>query len=143
MAISHAGHNHPATPAARAACRKLMNGAGGSPTVQRIEGDGSYIGQHIRRSAANAAIKAQMDRRYDAQETPLDREIGRARANQAARRRMDLDATRRIQPRRSGARVAASSSTCVQAALHTGTGRCACGWHTDNHCYDACSAHAA
>jgi hypothetical protein len=33
----------------------------------------------------------------------------------------------RIQPRRSGARVAATSSTCVQAALHT-RGRCACGW---------------
>jgi hypothetical protein len=33
----------------------------------------------------------------------------------------------RIQPRRSGARVRANSSTCVQAALHTGRGLCACG----------------
>lgn len=33
----------------------------------------------------------------------------------------------RIQPRRSGARVSANASTCVQAALHT-RGRCACGW---------------
>lgn len=33
----------------------------------------------------------------------------------------------RIQPRRSGARVDATSSACVQAALHT-RGRCACGW---------------
>jgi len=35
----------------------------------------------------------------------------------------------RIQPRRSGARVAATSSSCVQAALHT-RGRCACGWES-------------
>jgi len=33
----------------------------------------------------------------------------------------------RIQPRRSGARVTANASACVQAALHT-RGRCACGW---------------
>lgn len=35
----------------------------------------------------------------------------------------------RIQPRRSGARVSANASACVQAALHTGVGTlCACGW---------------
>ena len=34
----------------------------------------------------------------------------------------------RIQPRRSGARVAIDASGCVQAALHTGRGKCACGW---------------
>lgn len=36
----------------------------------------------------------------------------------------------RIQPRRSGARVAADGSACVQAALHVDAhgGRCACGW---------------
>lgn len=34
----------------------------------------------------------------------------------------------RIQPRRSGARVAIDNSGCVQAALHTGRGKCACGW---------------
>lgn len=39
-------------------------------------------------------------------------------------------APKRIQPRRSGARVAVGSSTCVQAALHIDAhgGRCACGW---------------
>ena len=136
MAISHAGHNRPSTPAPRSACRKLMAGSGGSPTVQRIEGDGSYIGQHIRRSAANAAIKAKMDRRYDADEIKMTGQTARKLARHAA-------AADRIQPRRSGARVAASSSTCVQAALHTGTGRCACGWHTENHCYADCTSHAA
>jgi hypothetical protein len=34
----------------------------------------------------------------------------------------------RIQPRRSGARVSGPFASCVQAALHYGTGRCACGW---------------
>jgi len=40
MAISHADHNHPNTPAARAACRKAMAGGGGNPRVARIESDG-------------------------------------------------------------------------------------------------------
>lgn len=61
MAISHTGHNHPATPAARAACRKLA-ASGGSPTRQRIEADG-YVANHIRKTVANAAMKARIDRR--------------------------------------------------------------------------------
>lgn len=60
-------------------------------------------------------------------QAPIDRDIYRAQANQAARRRMDVP---RIQPRRSGARVSAGSSTCVQAALHTSRGLCACGHMT-------------
>ncbi len=39
MAISHAGHDHPATPAARAACRKAM--AGSAPAVGVVLKDGS------------------------------------------------------------------------------------------------------
>ena len=31
MAISHADHNHPNTPTARAACRKFMAGTGKAP----------------------------------------------------------------------------------------------------------------
>jgi hypothetical protein len=42
-------------------------------------------------------------------------------------RRQRTEAALRIQPRRSGARVSAGNSACVQAALHT-RGRCACGW---------------
>jgi hypothetical protein len=134
MAISHAGHNHPATPAARAACRKLMAGGGGAPTNQRIEADG-YIADHIRKTAAAARIKISMDRRYD--EIKMTGDMARRMARTAAK-------ADRIQPRRGGARVAAVSSTCVQAALHTASGRCACGWHTANHCNTsvwACAGH--
>jgi hypothetical protein len=48
-----------------------------------------------------------------------------------AGRNAQIAAKIRIQPRRGGARVAARNTTCVQAALHTGAGRCACGWHTE------------
>lgn len=59
MAISHAGHNHPATPAARAACRKAL-AAGTTTTPVPLD----YISQHIRATAAKHAIKARMDRAY-------------------------------------------------------------------------------
>lgn len=64
-----------------------------------------YIAEHIRKTAANGRFKARMDREY----------------------------ATRIQPRRSGARVSATSSTCVQAALHVDAhgGRCACGWEAE------------
>lgn len=115
MAISHAGHNHPATPAARAACRK----SNGNPRVTRIESDG-YIAGQIRKTAANAAMKTRMDRDYASSEIRMTGDVARRMARQAAK-------ADRIQPRRSGARVATGSSTCVQAALHTGRGLCACG----------------
>jgi hypothetical protein len=50
----------------------------------------------------------------------------KAQITTRARVRQAMNA-QRIQPRRSGARVDASNSTCVQAALHT-RGKCACGW---------------
>lgn len=46
------------------------------------------------------------------------------------KRRQATEAALRIQPRRSGARVSVDSSTCVQAALHTSRGLCACGHMT-------------
>lgn len=96
--IDHTNCTHPRTPAGRRACRAQVSAGAPAPVAP------DYVGEHIRRTAANHAMKARMDREYD--------EV-------------------RIQPRRSGARVAAKSSTCVQAALHTGRGRCACGWHTE------------
>jgi hypothetical protein len=105
MAISHAGHNHPATPAARAACRKST----GNPNVTRIESDGLILTGAVVRRMARTAAKA------------------------------DNMKAARIQPRRSGARVSAGTSTCVQAALHKGNGRCACGWHTEGYCIGTCS----
>lgn len=120
MAISHAGHNHPATPAARSACRKST----GNPMVTRIESDG-YIAEHIRKTAANGRMKARMDREYDAAEIKMTGAVARRMARQIAK----AD-NARIQPKRSGARVSATDSSCVQAALHIDAhgGRCACGW---------------
>ena len=55
MAMSHANCTHPRTPAGRRACR---NGA----QVETPATD--YIGEHIRKTAANHAMKARMDREY-------------------------------------------------------------------------------
>jgi hypothetical protein len=104
MAISHAGHNHPATPAARAACRN----SNGNPRTTRIEADGFNKNRKyadLRGAARTAGRDAQI--------------VAKLRANPA-----------RPQPRRSGARVSTANSTCVQAALHIDAhgGRCACGW---------------
>lgn len=110
--IDHTACTHPRTPAGRRACRQ-----GGSPAPAP-----DYIGDHIRKTAANGAMKARMDRRYDdiKMTGPVARRIGR--------QAMAAD-NARIQPRRSGARVDARKASCVQAALHTpGTIRCACGW---------------
>lgn len=103
MAISHTGHNHPATPAGRRACRATANLIPNASNSFSKPQDVDYIGDHIRKTAANGRMKARMDREYAA----------------------------RIQPRRSGARVSAGAASCVQTALHKGTGRCACGWHTE------------
>jgi hypothetical protein len=118
MAISHAGHNHPATPAARSACRRKL-------TIAEPVATPDYIGEHIRKTAANYAAKARMDRDYDSQEIRMTGPVARRMARQAIKSQ-----NARIQPRRSGARVSSSSSTCVQAALHIDAhgGRCACGW---------------
>lgn len=121
MAISHTGHNHPSTPAGRRACRA----SGGAGDMQATKPD--YIADHIRKTAANSQMKARMDRQYDeADLRGLARTAGRD-AQIVAKLRTKPP---RIQPRRSGARVSADTSTCVQAALHTGRGRCACGWDT-------------
>lgn len=128
MAMSHADCTHPRTPAGRRACR-----AGQTPAPV------DYIGDHIRKVAANHLVKARMDRNYDDAEIRMTSPVARRMARHAAK-------ADRIQPRRSGARVKIDNSGCVQAALHT-TGRCACGWHDARHCEPtiwACdTAHAA
>lgn len=179
MAISHAGHNHPATAAGRRACRA----SGGTGDSQANRGT-DYIAEHIRKVAANGAIKTRMDREYsDAVSTyarthhlspkaeadmreaaaevglkmagggdcncgdpemrtlihsrncPMSPKTEDIKITGPVARRMARTAAKadnmkaeRIQPRRGGARVAARNSTCVQAALHTGKGLCACGW---------------
>lgn len=104
MAISHATCTHPRTPAGRRACRAAQANAD----------------RHIATETGEVTNRrrAGMDMR----------EIrGRART---AGRDAQIAAKLRIQPRRSGARVSAAGSTCVQAALHIDAhgGKCACGW---------------
>lgn len=120
MAISHAGHNHPSTPAARSACRKQM-----------ANGDTPLTGNPIPVSLAGVLA------RTITPEIRMTGPVARRMAKYAVK-------AERIQPRRGGARVSAGASTCVQAALHTGTGRCACGWHAADHCKTevwACAGH--
>lgn len=104
MAISHADHDHKNTPAARAACRRRM-------------------------IIAEPVVKATTHQTTE--NVSGDREI---RMTGPVARRMARQAMKaenaRIQPRRSGARVSARNTSCVQAALHIDAhgGRCACGW---------------
>lgn len=120
--IDHTNCTHARTPAGRRACRAgnaiTSDQAGRMDMPLGVD----YIGDHIRKTAANGAMKARMDRSYD--EVKITGPVARRMAKQA----MAAD-NARIQPRRSGARVDARNASCVQAALHTpGTIRCACGW---------------
>ncbi len=121
MAISHAGHNHPATPAARSACRKRMDN-GQSPRDESAERALGSISDRIARTRPER--KANLDRILG-QEIRMTGAVARRMARQAVK----AD-NARIQPRRSGARVSARNTSCVQAALHIDAhgGRCACGW---------------
>lgn len=118
--IDHTNCTHPRTPAGRRACR---NGA--TAPAPKVD----YIAEHIRKTAANGAMKARMDRKYAEIKAERMAEI-RANADDSreiAEYLVHKAENARIQPRRSGARVSADNSSCVQAALHT-HGRCACGW---------------
>lgn len=118
--IDHTDCTHVSTPAARKLCRSFK-AAAAAPVVEAP----SYITQEINRQVANNAVKARMDRRYDDEELRITGPVARRMARQAM-----AAENARIQPRRSGARVSTTGSTCVQAALHIDShgGRCACGW---------------
>lgn len=105
MAISHAGHDHPSTAAARGACRRKLTIA--EPVVD-----------------ARPVVKAPAIKWTAASVRRAGIAMGKA---QMMREQRD---NARIQPRRSGARVSARNTSCVQAALHIDAhgGRCACGW---------------
>jgi hypothetical protein len=113
--MDHTNCTHLRTPAGRRACRA------GASTPAPVD----YISDHVRKTTANAAMKARMDRDYDSAGIKMTGPVARRMARQAAK----ADAVR-IQPRRSGARVSARNTSCVQAALHIDAhgGRCACGW---------------
>lgn len=119
--IDHTACTHPRTPAGRAACRKLRAGLATKVVNGEIRDLCSTCGKNVVRvgnvncwscntNASPAPIK-------------MTGPVARRMARQAA-------ASDRIQPRRSGARVFADTSTCVQAALHTSRGLCACGHMT-------------
>lgn len=129
MAISHAGHNHPATPAGRRACR-ASGGDGDSQAnrpvgaVRKLAEDAGLVTPAADRNARLDAMKARLDSMAD---EPI--KLSGAQARKIARHAAKADRVR-IQPKRSGARVAIDDSGCVQAALHIGRGKCACGWDT-------------
>jgi hypothetical protein len=102
---SHTGHNHPATPAARRACRA----SSGNPNFQHIDANGF---------TARNTVKA------DRGDIKMTGAVARRMARQVAA----ADRVRRPRPRIQPSRV--TGSACVQAALHTPAngGRCACGW---------------
>ncbi len=76
--IDHTNCTHPRTPAGRRACRQ-----GGSPAPAP-----DYIGDHIRKTAANGAMKARMDRQYDEAERTIDNStIGAEMAKRAQGKR--------------------------------------------------------
>lgn len=121
MAISHADCTHPRTPAGRRACRDAARirdeHQAREPRVGSVDEAIAYVIANPKKAAAAATAKAESWIASYGTDT--------ARARVAARKPSQRPA--RIQPRRSGARVDATASTCVQAALHT-RGRCACGW---------------
>lgn len=117
--IDHTACTHPRTPAGRAACRKLRAG------LATVSTD-AYARAEIRMnrdSQDDPDVRAAFRRVTD--EIKMTGPVARRMARTAAK----AD-NARIQPRRSGARVAVDSSTCVQAALHTSRGLCACGHMT-------------
>ncbi len=66
--IDHTACNHPKTPKARAACRSLRANLAAAidPTaVVTSVSAVDYVGDHIRKVAANYAMKARMDRASD------------------------------------------------------------------------------
>lgn len=109
MAMDHTNCTHPRTPAGRRACRS-GNNLPADTGVNAVYND--FISDRARKAVMNSEIK-------------MTGPVARRIARQAAKADM-----KRIQPRRSGARVSVTGSTCVQAALHIDAhgGRCACGW---------------
>lgn len=144
MAVSHANCTHPRTPAGRRACRAGVAAPKTWTVADALKLASTMTGAEL---AANGNAKTEAwilehgtpaaKRRINAKDR-----VTEIRENAAAARQRENDRMRaagrvakdpkpaRIQPRRSGARVSATGSTCVQAALHIDAhgGRCACGW---------------
>lgn len=149
MPNSHANCTHPRTPAGRRACRAgntvlgmtvVVNGevrdlcATCRKNVVRKGNENCWncapAGSAFNLPPMSDEVKARGAELY-ARSLADNREI---RMTGAVARRMARQAVAadnvRIQPRRSGARVSARNTSCVQAALHIDAhgGSCACGW---------------
>lgn len=130
MAFSHRMCNHPATPAGRKACRTSGVAANVNAAIARIDSHGLVkirtcgCGQAIDPNTTGPTEAGTCGPRYchyavsNSSCGPIDRDIYRSRTSQKARARMERGPI-------VGQLV---GRPCVQAALHTGRGRCACGW---------------
>lgn len=100
--MDHSNCTHPRTPAGRRTCR-----AGGDVNPVR---DLTVAADLVKptKAAANHEMKSRMDRQPEIKMTG-------AMARKLARHAAKADA---MKPK----------GKCVQGALHTGRGRCACGW---------------
>lgn len=107
--IDHTNCNHPRTPAGRAACRKASRLVPIITPTPNIAADLRKLNDALaprtatRRKSTKGGIPAGFVRTDDVP----------ARRQPTARR---------------GKVAASDPRTCVQWELHTGTGRCACGW---------------
>lgn len=124
--IDHTNCTHPRTPAGRSACRRM--------SVQRDLGINM---EGLADSGANRGVIKEEPRVH----TPMEREIYRSQLTRKAiteaarnarmnRNRADA-ADGRMARRRAPSADGVDYNHCVQAALHVGRGRCACGWHTE------------
>lgn len=132
MAMSHANCLHAATSAGRRECRSLGGPAGWAAANSNAINKPTGMPEPVLTDRMAAMGRAIAEVIADPNAAVARGNAGTeswimAHGTKAARRRVE---TRRIQPRRGGARVPARSSACVQAALHIDEhgGRCACGW---------------
>lgn len=150
--IDHTTCSHERTPKARAACRARQRDYDSTMTAVREaktpEMDAStraaavtFLADHRAKQAAAPAARAETkitrrsrrtdpalrvaDRRMSEIRAAADRETWRE-ARSSARKAALRVVSRPVIPSADGL----DYGHCVQAALHTGGGRCACGWHT-------------
>lgn len=122
--IDHTACTHPRTPAGRRACRDAGRVANVhmamEPKVTTVKDAIAHVIANPRAAAASGAAKTEAWIMTSGTRAAQERVMARRRDN----------TPKRIQPRRSGARVSGAFASCVQAALHIDAhgGRCACGW---------------
>jgi hypothetical protein len=105
--IDHTNCTHLRTPAGRAACR-----AGKATPASPITPTRSTIAADLRKLETDQARRVEADRNSRIK-VQVTEDIAKARRQPTARR---------------GKVAVSDPRTCVQWELHTGSGRCACGW---------------